>query len=57
MSRRLDHIGIAVTDLDEALTFWRDALGLDCAHVEELPERGLRVAMLPVGDTRIHWKN
>ncbi len=53
MTRKLDHIGIAVTDLDQALAFWRDALGLECGHIEELPERGLRVAMLPVGDTRI----
>jgi len=53
MSRKIDHIGIAVEDLDAALTFWRDALGLECAHVEELPDRGLRIAMLPVGDTRI----
>jgi methylmalonyl-CoA/ethylmalonyl-CoA epimerase len=53
MPRRLDHIGIAVADLEQALAFWRDALGLEVAHVEELPERGLRVAMLPIGDTRI----
>ena len=53
MPRRLDHIGIAVADLEHALAFWRDALGLEVAHIEELPERGLRVAMLPVGDTRI----
>lgn len=53
MPRRLDHIGIAVADLEQALAFWRDALGLPVAHIEELPERGLRVAMLPLGDTRL----
>ncbi|MFH1808876.1 MAG: methylmalonyl-CoA epimerase [Pseudomonadota bacterium] len=53
MTRRIDHIGIAVEDLDRALAFWRDALGLEVTHVEDLPERGLRVAMLPLGDTRL----
>jgi methylmalonyl-CoA/ethylmalonyl-CoA epimerase len=53
MQRRIDHIGIAVADLDQALALWRDALGIACAHIEELPDRGVRVAMLPVGDTRL----
>lgn len=53
MSRTIDHIGIVVGDLDKALAFWEKALGLTCEQIEELPERGLRVAMLPVGATRI----
>ena len=31
--RRLDHVGVAVRDLDAALAFWRDALGLDCVEI------------------------
>lgn len=53
MTKTLDHIGIIVDDLDQALAFWRDALGLEVIDTEELPDRGLRVAMLPVGDSRI----
>ncbi len=50
--KRLDHIGIATADLPASLAFFR-SLGLECTHQEELPERGIRVAFLPIGDTRI----
>jgi methylmalonyl-CoA/ethylmalonyl-CoA epimerase len=49
----LDHIAIACPDLEVALAFWEKQLGLVCSHVEELPARGIKVAFLPVGDTRI----
>ncbi len=49
----LDHVAIATADLEGALAFWRDQLGLACEHIEELPERGIRVAFIPVGNTRI----
>jgi methylmalonyl-CoA/ethylmalonyl-CoA epimerase len=49
----LDHIAIATKNLEESLLFWEQQLGLRCEHVEELPERGIRVAFLPVGNTRI----
>jgi methylmalonyl-CoA/ethylmalonyl-CoA epimerase len=50
---KLEHIGIATRGLDEALGFWRDALGLEVADVEEVTEQGVRVAMLPIGETRV----
>lgn len=50
---KLEHIGIATRELDEALGFWRGALGLEVADIEEVSEQGVRVAMLPVGETRI----
>ena len=53
MSKTLDHIGIVVDDMEQALAFWCDALGLELIEIEELPDRGLRIAMLPVGDSRI----
>ena len=53
MSRTIDHIGIVVDDLEKALAFWEQALGLTCQQIEDLPERGLRVAMLPIGASRI----
>jgi methylmalonyl-CoA/ethylmalonyl-CoA epimerase len=51
--RGIDHIAIATTNLDESLALWERALGIKCDHIEELPERGIKVAMLPVGGTRI----
>lgn len=51
--KSLDHIAIATPDLEESLAFYEKTLGLKCTHQEELPDRGIRVAFLPVGDTRI----
>jgi len=50
---KLEHIGIATRALDEALKFWRDALGLEVVHTEVVEEQKVRVAMLPVGEPRI----
>jgi methylmalonyl-CoA/ethylmalonyl-CoA epimerase len=50
---KLEHIGIATHSLDDALIFWRDALGLELAHTEVVEEQKVRVAMLPVGEPRI----
>jgi methylmalonyl-CoA/ethylmalonyl-CoA epimerase len=51
--KRVDHIAIVVEDIDEALKFWRDALGLELLQVEEVPEQESVVAFLPVGDGEI----
>jgi methylmalonyl-CoA epimerase len=50
---RIAHIGIAVRSLDEVLPFYTAALGLVVSEVLELPERGLRVAMIPCGESLI----
>jgi len=47
---KIDHIGIAVNDLDRALEFYRDTLGLTVSEVVSLPERGLTIAFLPLGE-------
>ncbi|MFN6201937.1 MAG: methylmalonyl Co-A mutase-associated GTPase MeaB [Acidobacteriota bacterium] len=47
------HLGIAVPSIEVALQFWRDALGLDLKEVETVPDQGVRVAMLPVGTSRV----
>lgn len=47
---RIDHVGIAVTDLDEAIAFYRDTLGIVSVHEETNEEQGVREAMLAVGD-------
>jgi methylmalonyl-CoA/ethylmalonyl-CoA epimerase len=43
---RIDHVGIAVPDLDEAITFYERVFGLRCVHMETNPEQGVREAML-----------
>ena len=50
---KIEHIGIATHTLDDALQFWRDALGLEVVDIEEVAEQGVRVAMLPLGEPRI----
>jgi methylmalonyl-CoA epimerase len=47
---RLDHIGIAVKDLDAALAFYRDALGLDVEAPEEVTSQHVRAHFIPVGE-------
>ena len=48
----LDHIGIAVDSIDERIEFY-EALGLEVEGYDEVPEQGVRVAFLPVGDSRL----
>ncbi|HEY6189355.1 MAG TPA: methylmalonyl-CoA epimerase [Pyrinomonadaceae bacterium] len=50
---KIEHIGIATRELSEALGFWRDALGLEVIETEEVADQGVRVAMLPIGETRV----
>lgn len=52
MIRGVDHIGIAVGSIEEARGFY-EALGLAVEQIEEVPEEGVRVAMIPCGETRI----
>jgi methylmalonyl-CoA/ethylmalonyl-CoA epimerase len=49
----IDHIAIAVPDIDAALGFYRDALGLDLAEVQDVEREGVRVAFLPIGESHI----
>jgi methylmalonyl-CoA/ethylmalonyl-CoA epimerase len=51
--KRIDHIAIVVQDIDSSLRFWRDALGLDLEHVEEVPEQASIVAFLPTGESEV----
>jgi methylmalonyl-CoA/ethylmalonyl-CoA epimerase len=51
--KRIDHIAIVVEDLESALGFWRDALGLELGHVEDVPEQKSLVAFLPVGKSEV----
>ncbi len=49
----IQHLGIAVNSLDEALQFWRDGLGLELKEIEVVEDQGVRVALLPIGASRI----
>ena len=47
----IDHVGVAVPDLDEAMAFYRDAFGMRVLHEETNEEQGVREAMVGVGDS------
>ena len=47
----IDHVGVAVPDLDEAIAFYRDAFGMRLLHEETNEEQGVREAMVGVGDS------
>ena len=47
----IDHVGIAVPDLDEAIAFYSSLFGLESVHEETNEEQGVREAMLAVGDS------
>ncbi|TCB95747.1 methylmalonyl-CoA epimerase [Micromonospora zingiberis] len=48
---RIDHVGIAVADLDAAINFYARTFGMRCVHTETNTEQGVREAMLAVGPT------
>jgi methylmalonyl-CoA/ethylmalonyl-CoA epimerase len=50
---KINHIGIATNGIEEALAFWRDALGLETLHTETVEDQKVRAAMLPLGESRI----
>lgn len=50
---KVDHIGIAVNNLEESLKFYEDILNLKCEGTEVVEEQKVKVAFLPVGDTEI----
>ncbi|QBX56531.1 methylmalonyl-CoA epimerase [Nocardioides seonyuensis] len=47
----IDHVGIAVSDLDEAMRFYREVYGMEVLHEETNEEQGVREAMVGVGDS------
>src|SRR5262245_27693787 len=53
MTTHINHIALVVEDIQAALGFWRDALGLTLAEIEQVPEQQATVAFLPVGASNI----
>ncbi len=53
MVTKIDHIGIAVKNLDEALKFYEEVLGIKCVGTEVVEEQKVKTAFLPIGDTEV----
>jgi len=50
---KIDHLGIAVKNLDEAIKFYKDVLGLELVKIEEVPQEKVKIAMFKIGETHI----
>lgn len=50
---KINHVAIVVNDIDDAMKFWCDGLGLEVEQVKEVPEQESRVAFLPLGGSEI----
>lgn len=49
----IEHIGIAVKNLDEAIKYYQDVLGLECYNIEEVADQKVKTAFFKVGQTKI----
>jgi methylmalonyl-CoA/ethylmalonyl-CoA epimerase len=50
---KINHVAIVVGDIDAAMNFWQNALGLQLDHVEDVPSQKSTVAFMPVGDSEV----
>jgi methylmalonyl-CoA/ethylmalonyl-CoA epimerase len=50
---KINHLGIATKNIDDSLKFWADSLGLRNVHTETVEDQKVRIAMLPLGESRI----
>ncbi|MDY6826163.1 MAG: methylmalonyl-CoA epimerase [Bacillota bacterium] len=53
MFKKIDHIGIAVSDLEKMVCIFRDQLGLEYKGEEEVPDQKVRTAFFPIGESKI----
>ena len=53
MLKKIDHIGIAVKDIDESAKFYRDMLGMEFIGIEEVADQKVKVAFFQIGETHI----
>ncbi len=53
MITKIDHLGIAVRSLDEAVPYYENALGLKCEHREEVASQKVRTAFFSAGETHL----
>jgi methylmalonyl-CoA/ethylmalonyl-CoA epimerase len=50
---KVNHIGIVVAEIDSAVSFWRDGLGLALDHIEDVPSQKSKVAFFPLGESEV----
>ena len=50
---KINHVAVVVEDIESALEFWRDALGIHLDHIEDVPSQQAKVAFLPVGGSEV----
>lgn len=55
--KKINHVAIAVADIEAALVFWRDALGLEVDHIEDVPSQKSKVVFMPVGESEVELVN
>jgi methylmalonyl-CoA/ethylmalonyl-CoA epimerase len=53
MFRRIDHIGVAVEDIEASLALWRDGFQMEVAHREVVEEQGVEAVLLDVGENHV----
>lgn len=53
MLKKIHHVGVVVPDLDEAMRFWRDLLGLHLTKTQTVADQGVKAALLQAGETEI----
>ena len=53
MIKKVNHVAVVVPDLEAAMDFWVEALGLKLERVEQVPREGVDVAFIPVGESEI----
>ncbi len=53
MVKKIDHIGVAVNSIDDALKFYTEHLGMECKDVEEVKDQKVKAALLPVGESQV----
>lgn len=51
--KNINHIAIAVNDVEQSLKFWRDAMGLQVDRIEDVPSQKSEVVFIPVGDSEV----
>jgi methylmalonyl-CoA/ethylmalonyl-CoA epimerase len=51
--KKINHVAIVVENIDHALTFWKEQLGLELDHIEDVPSQASKVAFLPVGEGEV----
>ncbi len=51
--KKINHVAIAVSEVESSLHFWRDALGLAVDHIEDVPSQKATVVFIPVGESEV----